>query len=301
MNRQDIHTINDFNKRMCQPTLHPLIAVIDPVRLREGDRLRFSGNFYAVYFKHTQCGDRCYGRRPQDFQYGTLVFAAPGETIRIDREDAIQEDLTGLLFSPELFSQKSLVFKKTDYTFFAYKDNESLHLSLQERHLVQDCMEHIYTELQHDVDRFSLRLIAVGLEMLLDNCLRFYERQFIVRTDINRQYLSTLDNALESYLSQTGKKSVEQGVACIRHSLPSLSSAYLSDLIRVETGKALTEYIRIKMLECIRIRIQSRNQPIEELAEEFGFYEPRTLLVLYHKLFGQRLEEHTQIANYNLN
>ena len=55
------------------------------------------------------------------------------------------------------------------------------------------------------------------------------------------------------------------------------------------------------MLECIRIRIQSRNQPIEELAEEFGFYEPRTLLVLYHKLFGQRLEEHTQIANYNLN
>lgn len=117
MNRQDIHTINDFNKRMCQPTLHPLVAVIDPVRLREGDRLRFSGNFYAVYFKHTQCGDRCYGRRPQDFQYGTLVFAAPGDTIRIDREDAMPEGPTGLLFSPELFSQKSLVFKKTDYTF----------------------------------------------------------------------------------------------------------------------------------------------------------------------------------------
>lgn len=301
MNRQDIHTINDFNKQMGQPTLHPLVAVIDPARLVDAGRLCFSGNFYAVYFKQTRCGDRRYGRRCQDFLYGTLVFAAPGDRICIDREDAMEEGLSGLLFSPELFSQKSLVFKKTDYTFFAYKDNESLHLSLQEMHIVQDCLNHIHTELRQDVDRYSLRLIAVGIEMLLDHCLRFYERQFIVRTDINRKYLSTLEGVLDNYLSRTGKKSVEEGIACIRQSLSSLSPAYLSDLVRVETGKTLAEYVRIKMLEHIRIRIQNENQPIGQLAEEFGFYEPRTLVALYYKLFGQMPDGHKQVTNYHLN
>ena len=137
--------------------------------------------------------------------------------------------------------------------------------------------------------------------MLLDHCLRFYERQFIVRTDINRQYLSTLEGVLDNYLSRTGKKSVEEGIACIRQSLSSLSPAYLSNLVRVETGKTLAEYVRIKMLEHIRIRIQNENQPIEQLAEEFGFYEPRTLVALYYKRFGQMPDGHKQVTNYHLN
>ena len=303
MDRQEILTIDEFNKRLRQPTLHPQVAVVRPECLEGDGTFCFAGNFYAVYFKRTRCGEACYGRQCMDFQYGTLVFAAPGDAIRLCREDAPEDGggISGLLFHPGLFSQKSLVFKKADYAFFAYRDNESLHLSLQEKRIVQDCIRHIHAELQHDIDRYSLRFVATGIEMLLDYCLRFYERQFIVRTDANRQCLSLLDAALDSYFLGKGHKSVEQGIRCATLSLPFLSPAYLNDLVRVETGRMLAEYVRIKMMEHIRACIRRGDRSIEDIAKEYGFGRPHTLVLLYRKLYGHIPDEYRLVQNYNLN
>ena len=286
-------TIDEFNKQLNQPTLHPEVAVIDPARLADDDTLCFEGNFYAIRFVQTRCGEARYGRKCADFQYGTLVFTKPG--------DAVDGSISGILFHPELFSTKSLVFKKADYAFFDYRENESLHLSLQEKRIVQDRLEHIHEELRRDIDRHSLRLVSAGLELLLDYCVRFYERQFACRTDINGEYLATLDKTLARYFSIDGQKSVDGGIIKIESALPFLSPAYLNDLVRAETGKTLAEYVRVKMMEYIKKRVRGDGCPLERIAGEFGFNEPRILALLYRQVFGQQPKHYLLTPDYKLN
>ena len=280
-----LYTIDEVNKRLGQPTLHPQVAVLDAAALPESGRLCFSGNFYSVCFRHTSCGDPRYGRRCADFQYATLAFTAPGGIVTMERADAVAGGASGILFRPELFSMKSLVFKKNDYTFFGYRPEESLHLSLQEMRAVQDGMAQIRSELSHDIDRFSLRLAAVGLELLLDRCLRCYERQFIVRTDQNRRHLSAIDTALRAFLAGAGMKSAELGAACARQAVPQVSEAYIDDLVRVETGKTLTDYVRLKMVENVRERLLRGSLTADGMAGEFGRQETRALTLLHRRLY----------------
>ena len=291
MNDIRTFTIDELNKQMHQPTLHPEVAVIDPTRLTDDGTLCFTGNFYAVRFVQTRCGEVRYGRKCADFQYGTLAFTKPGDAVRISHEDAADGSISGILFHPELFSTKSLVFKKADYTFFDYRENESLHLSLQEKRIVQDRLEHLHDELRRDIDRHSLRLVSAGLELLLDYCVRFYERQFACRTDIDEKYLATLDKTLARYFSFNGQKSVEGGIGRIESALSFLSPAYLNDLVRAETGKTLAEYVRIKTMEYIRTRVHKENCPLEQVAGEFGIREPRILALLYRQVFGHQPEQ----------
>ena len=294
-------TIDEFNKQLNQPTLHPEVAVIDPARLADDDTLCFEGNFYAVRFVRTRCGEVRYGRGCADFQYGTLAFTKPGDTIRISHEDAVDGSISGILFHPELFSTKSLVFKKADYAFFDYRENESLHLSLQEKRIVQDRLEHIHEELRRDIDRHSLRLVSAGLELLLDYCIRFYERQFACRTDIDGEYLATLDKTLVRYFSISGQKSVDGGIIKVESVLPFLSPAYLNDLVRAETGKTLAEYVRVKMMEYIMKRVRNGGCSLEQVAGEFGFHEPRILALLYRQVFGQQPKQYLLTPDYKLN
>ena len=301
MNDIRTFTIDEFNKQMQQPTLHPEVAVIDPARLEDDGTLCFTGNFYAIRFVQTRCGEARYGRKCADFQYGTLVFTKPGDIVRVSREDAVDGSISGILFHPELFSTKSLVFKKADYAFFDYRENESLHLSLQEKRIVQDRLEHIHEELRRDIDRHSLRLVSAGLELLLDYCIRFYERQFACRTDIDGEYLATLDKTLVRYFSISGQKSVDGGIIKVESVLPFLSPAYMNDLVRAETGKTLAEYVRVKMMEYIMKRVRNGGCSLEQVAGEFGFHEPRILALLYRQVFGQQPKQYLLTPDYKLN
>ena len=67
MNDIRTFTIDEFNKQMQQPTLHPEVAVIDPARLEDDGTLCFTGNFYAIRFVQTRCGEARYGRKCADF------------------------------------------------------------------------------------------------------------------------------------------------------------------------------------------------------------------------------------------
>ena len=277
MNDIRTFTIDEFNKQLNQPTLHHEVAVIDPARLADDGTLCFAGNFYAVRFVQTRCGEIRYGRQCADFQYGTLAFTKPGDTVRISREDAVDGSISGILFHPELFSTKSLVFKKADYAFFDYR------------------------ELRRDIDRHSLRLVSAGLELLLDYCVRFYERQFACRTDINGEYLATLDKTLARYFSIDRQKSVDGGIIKVESALSFLSPAYLNDLVWAETGKTLAEYVRVKMMEYIKKRVRNGGYPLEQVAGEFGFHEPRILALLYRQLFGGQPEHYLLTPDYKLN
>ena len=166
---------------------------------------------------------------------------------------------------------------------------------------MQDRLEHIHEELRRDIDRHSLRLVSAGLELLLDYCVRFYERQFACRTDIDGEYMEKLDKTLSQYFSLSGQKSVEGGISKVESALSSLSPAYLNDFVRAETGKTLAEYIRIRMMEYIKKRVHKEGCPLEQVAGEFGFYQPRLLALLYRQVFGCQPEHYLLTPDYKLN
>ena len=246
---QKIESISQFNTLIGQKTRHPLLSVIDLTEATRLDQLSISGDFYTLFFKQVPCGDFRYGRRCHDFQSCTLVFKAPGQTIDVNRHDLPEQThILGIAFHPKVFNEAPLVCKKSEYTFFSYQENESLHLSEREKQIVLGCMSNFQKELLRDIDRFSLRLLAVHLELLLDYCLRFYERQFITRCHINNDILTYFDQLLEQHLQSEHEVKTElRSIEYVHDHLPQ-SLAYLNDLVRVETGKTLREYVRLKKL-----------------------------------------------------
>lgn len=108
------------------------------------------------------------------------------------------------MFHPDLLHGTTLGKRIKEYGFFSYDVHEALHLSEEEKQLVLDCFHKIDLELKRGVDKHSKMLIVSNIELFLNYCIRFYDRQFITRDHINRQLISRLDSLLDEYL-QSGK------------------------------------------------------------------------------------------------
>lgn len=295
---QKIESISQLNTLIGQKTLHPLLSIIDLAEATRLDQLSISGDFYALFFKQVQCGDFRFGRRCHDFQSCTLAFKTPGQTIDINRHDAPEQtSILGITFHPKVFNETPLICKKSEYSFFSYQENESLHLSEREKQIILGCMSNFQKELQRDIDRFSLRLLAVHLELLLDYCLRFYERQFITRCNINNDILAYFNQLLEQYLqAEHGVKTELRSIEYVHERIPQ-SIAYLNDLVRVETGKTLREHVRLKKIDMAKHLVTSSNKTISEIALALGFPNTQTFLCLFKKLVGCSPNEYRQQGN----
>ena len=86
-----------------------------------------------------------------------------------------------------------------DNTFFGYQSNEALHLSERERKIVLDCFSKIEYELERAIDKHSKRLILSNIELFLNYCVRFYDRQFITRDNAHKGTLERFENLLNEY------------------------------------------------------------------------------------------------------
>jgi len=182
-----IDNINDCNAANNHKTLHPLVSVIDfsKANLRNwGDAtsIKFRYGLYCIYLKDVECGDIRYGRNYYDYQAGTLVFFAPGQVAEVENSGVSYQPMGyGLIFHPDLIQGTSLSKNIDDYIFFSYKSNEALHISDDERQMVLGCFSKIEFELKQPVDKHSKKLIASNIELFLNYCERFYDRQFITR------------------------------------------------------------------------------------------------------------------------
>ena len=285
-----IDTINDYNTLVDHDTLHPLVSVINfantkPKRNTTIAALNFG--FYAVFLKEDSqhCTIR-YGRNKYDYQKGTLVFIAPGQVVSIeeDGQDYQPEGLV-LLFHPDLLRGTSLAQKIKDYTFFSYDVHEALHLSKTEKQIVLDCLKKIQFELKQGIDKHSKSLIVSNIELFLNYCVRFYDRQFITRDHSNRGVLEKFESFLSEYF-QSDKLQTEgiPTVTLCAHEL-NLSTNYFGDLIKKETGKTAQEYIHLKLLEIAKEKIFDSTKSLSEIAYELGFKYPQH----FSRFFKQHL------------
>ncbi len=283
-------TVNEYNALNNHVTLHPLVSVIDfskalPRSWNGQKRVKIHYGLYCIFLKDVKCGDIRYGRNYYDYQEGTLVFTAPGQVMEIETDGKVyQPKGHALVFHPDLLRGTSLAKSINEYSFFSYQANEALHVSERERQIVMDCFSKIEFELQQNIDNHSKKLIASNIELFLNYCDRFYDRQFITRENVNKGILEKFEELLNGYF--TSDKPHKIGLPSVAYCAEELhlSANYFGDLIKRETGKPAKEYIQDKIMEVAKNMIFNKDKSVNEIAFELGFKYPQH----FTRLFKQR-------------
>ena len=288
-------TISQYNAFNNNETLHPLVSVVDLSKANPRHLNRQSFGFYTVFLKDIKCGDLRYGCNYYDYEEGTLVFIAPGQVIGENKEELYQPKGYALVFHPDLIHGTSLGRHINDYTFFSYEIHEALHLSEKERQIILDCFSKIGFELDHAVDKHSKRLIVSNIELFLNYCVRFYDRQFITRDNENKGMLERFENLLNDYF--TSDKPQTLGLPSVGYCAGELhlSANYFGDLIKKETGKTAQEYIQAKLINIAKEKIFEPGKAVSEIAYELGFKYPQHFTRLFKQRVGQTPNEYRAV------
>lgn len=282
-----VNSVFQYNEMLGQETLHPLVSILDFSKSKQMLHARYSFGFFAIFLKDVKCGDLIYGRKYYDYQEGTVVCLAPGQIIGIaDNGKKYQPKGKALVFHPDLLRGTVLGQEIKKYTFFSYEVNEALHLSEQERQTVLDCFDKISTELSHSIDKHSKTLIVSNIELLLNYCTRFYERQFITRENVNVDILSKFEGILNKYFDSDEPQSL--GIPTVGYCADklNLSANYLGDLIKRETGKTAQEHIHYLITEHAKNELFDSEKSISEIAYNMGFRYPQHFSRMFKKCVG---------------
>ncbi|MDH6253807.1 AraC family transcriptional activator of pobA [Chryseobacterium sp. H1D6B] len=282
-----LDTVDTYNKIRGIETLNPLITIVDLSKAEPMPVKTFNFGLYAVYLKELKCGDLKYGRSNYDYQKGTLIFIAPGQVLGVQpRVNAGEPKGWALLFHPDLIKGTLLGKHIQEYSFFSYDSHEALHLSEKERQIVLDCFDKIQDELKGAIDKHSKTLIASNIELFLNYCTRFYDRQFITRDNANKGILERFESILNEYFSSEKPQTIGlPSVAWCAEELH-LSANYFGDLIKKETGVSAQEYIQSKVIDRAKDKIFDADKSIGEIAYDLGFKYPQHFTRLFKQKVG---------------
>lgn len=275
-----IETIDQYNSGVDQKTFHPLVSIVDfsnaKPRRRDLEEYALRFRFYCVFLKDDQNCIIRYGRNNYDYQKGTLVFIAPEQIINIEEdEEYYQPKGYALLFHPDLIRGTSLGSSINEYTFFNYAVHEALHLSEDEKQIVMDCFNKIDSEIRRSIDKHSRRLIVSNIELFLNYCIRFYDRQFVTRENVNTSILEKFENLLIEYFRSEKPQMI--GIPTVSYCADAvhLSPNYFCDLVKRDTGKTPQEHIQLKMIEFAKNKIADASKTMSEVSYELGFKYPQ--------------------------
>ncbi len=228
-----------------------------------------------------------YGRQPFDHQEGTLHCTAPEQIITFDRKrDTGSSEGWGLYFHPELIRNSNLGKKIHEYSFFSYEENEALHLSDEEKQTLLSILKQMENEYNTNIDHYSHELIISNIELFLNYCKRYYGRQFITRTNQNKDLIVNFENFLSEYVNTDKLRTI--GVPSVKHCAEAmnLSANYFGDLLKSETGKNAQEHIHYFLLEQAKNLLVSSEKRINEIAYDLGFEYPQNFSKLFKKKVG---------------
>ena len=287
-----LNTVTEYNKLAGVETLHPLVSVVDFEKSEPFCFFIAQLGFYTIFIKDTKCGNMIYGTSSYDYEEGTLVFLAPGQVYGVDSATKQKGIGKALLFHPDLIHGTALGKNIQDYTFFSYEVNEALHLSTRERAIIDDCIDKISFELEHAVDTHSKTLIVTYIELFLNYCKRFYDRQFITRNKANVDILAKFEKVLDDYFASD--LIMESGTPTVAYCASKLflSPNYLGDLVKKETGKSAIDHIQLKLIEVAKEKIFDNEKSISDIAYELGFKYPQHFTLKFKKETGYTPNEY---------
>lgn len=281
-----VKNVGDYSRYLGHTDRHPLVSVID---YAEVSPIRHSLNNYSVYgiFFHNEAGiDLAYGCGKYDYKKGTVICVAPGQ-IGGKEDNGERVMLTGwaLLFHPDLLHGAPLEKTIKNYSFFDYRVNEALHMTDEEHDIFVSLMRQIRDELQNRHDQLQNAIIIGYIELVLNFCQRFYNRQFITRKLENSDILMKFNSLLRDYFEE--KIQLTLGIPTVQYCADKLcmSSNYFGDMIKRTTGDTASNYIRQYVIQRAKNELTT-GVSIGQVADELGFEYPQHLSRMFKRLTG---------------
>lgn len=289
-----VRNTGDYSRYLGQTDRHPLVSVID---YTEVSPIRHSLNNYSVYgmFMHEHLPvELTYGCGKYDYTSGTLICVAPGQIGgKEDNGERIDLDGWALLFHPDLLRGTPIEKTIKECTFFDYRINEALHMTDEERDIFVLLMRQIKRELTNSRDDFQDRIIVEYIGLLLNYCMRFYNRQFITRKLGNSDILMKFNSLLHDYFRD--KKQLTMGLPTIQYCADKLcmSSNYFGDLVKKATGDSAGTHIRQYVIQQAKNELAT-GATIAQVAYTLGFEYPEHLSRMFKKETGQSPKEYRE-------
>ncbi|PJJ67393.1 helix-turn-helix domain-containing protein [Chryseobacterium geocarposphaerae] len=255
---------------------HPLITVIDLKNVTRPDKnfanYLYTIDLYMIIYKKFK-GSLKYGRSTYDFQEGTLMFTAPNQVMSPSADTEIEEGWF-LAFHPDFIYGSDLGRKIHKYSFFQYDSNEALHISEDEKILLDEVIVRIKKEYSQNIDQHTQGLILNQIEMVLNYSDRFYDRQFFTRNKTGNDITQRFESLLNDYFND--EELIEKGIPEVKYFAEklNLSPNYLSDLLSKSTGKTTIEHIHLNVVEKAKHILLGTSKTVSEIAYELGFEHP---------------------------
>ncbi len=161
--------------------------------------------------------------------------------------------------------------------------------------MILDIFAKIEFELKQPIDKHSKKLIASNIELFLDYCQRFYDRQFITRDSVNKGILEKFEALLHDYfLSEKPQTLGLPSVAYFADELH-LSANYFGDLFKKVTGQSAKEYIQDKVIGEAKNKVFGNDKTVNEIAYELGFKYPQHFTRLFKQRVGYTPNEYRNL------
>ena len=282
-----INTIQDFNDYQGVETLHPLVSVVHVENTEHIKECMMHYGLYAIYLKENKGCRLSYGRTPYDFDEMTVTSFAPGQVVNVDpNPDVPFAKFTALVFHPDLLNRTALSRQISRYEFFGYSSTEALHLSAQEVEVFRGVLAMIEQELHRAIDKHTRELIVSNIELLLNYCLRFYDRQFITREEINHSVVKKFIELLDDYIST---KALRDGLPTVAYFADKccLSSGYFGNLVRVETGSTAKDIISDHLLAHAKQLLNDEALTVTMISQHLGFEYPQHFVRFFKSHTGK--------------
>ena len=280
MKNKQIHKINsisEFHQLSGLPKPeHPLVSLVDYGQVQyqsEENEISWLQNFYSIGLKRNINGKFKYGQQKYDFDEGLMSFVSPNQLVHIELDKSTQNKPTGylLFIHPDFLWNTPLAKSIKQYDFFGYSVNEALFMSEKEELIITDIMQKIKQEYHSNIDKFSQNIIIAQIELLLNYCERFYQRQFITRKISSNQILGQLDEILNNYFNT--ESIISKGLPSVQFIANEInvSPNYLSSLVKSLTGQSTQQLIHEKLIEKAKEKLSTTELSISEIAFELGF------------------------------
>lgn len=251
---------------------------------------------YVIYIKETKGCKLNYGLTKYDFDEMSVTAFAPGQKVTaVVEEGQEQPRWTMLAFHPDFLVRTQLGRKMSSYGYFSYSSNEALHLSKEEVDLLSAVLSLIESEMKHSIDRHSRSIIISHLEVFLDYCLRFYERQFYSREVINNTVVEKFNALLDEYLANDISERGLPTVAYFADRL-NLSAGYFGELVKTSTGTTAKDMIADRLVNAARELLNDLTLSVTQVGDMLGFEYPQHFVRFFKRRTGRTPKEYRTIA-----